>query len=112
MADYPVTKIDKDGSKETWLDPFLESRARDGSVKGRRLASGRRRVFNVSHRFMTDAERDALESHYDAHRTVAFNLLWPADGVTYSVIYGGSELDFAPLKGGQWSTVVKLLQVG
>jgi hypothetical protein len=94
MADYNTLNggaslRQRKNSSELWQDPIRISTPRAGGVKARRLQESKTYVFEVVHENLTDAEKDSLETFYDANRNgPAFDFAWnDAPGVKYSVIF-------------------------
>lgn len=83
---YPAFKwlltsdVDADGG-------VILDRAQDGSVRGRSLYPTTKRKFAGRH-LLTKAECADLLSHYEANKTVSFEITWtgPHPG-TYTVLY-------------------------
>lgn len=109
MADYPTIATDVTGTQESWVDEVLISRARSGSVKARRVASGKKRMWRLAYRFLSSSEKATLESFYDTNRATTFTFTW--NGTPYTVIFGEGPIAFDALKAGLWSASVTLVQV-
>jgi hypothetical protein len=110
MADYPSTLAIDQSTTESWADDRLISRARSGAVKGRLLATVKKRVFKVVHRYLSASQKTSLETFYDTNRALSFN--FTLLGHTYVVIFGDKDgIDFEPQTGGQWNVSLTLLEV-
>lgn len=111
MAAYPSSLPQAASSREEWVDALEVSYSRAGGVKARRLQSAKKRVFNVEHRFLTDAQKGTLEAFYDANRSVSLTFAWnDTPGTTYAVVFA-SELSFSRDAGNYWSVTVKLAEI-
>lgn len=109
MADYPALLIDQSGFKEIWQDEVLLSRSRAGGVRGRLLSTGRKLEWDVPHRFLTAAEKDAFEAFYDANRALVFNFT-PLT-TPYEAKFGDPlGLDWRPEEEDRWSVTVRILE--
>lgn len=92
MANYPSSLRQSNGSREIWYDPIELDDARSGAAKGRRLQSAKKRRFIVRHESLTEAEKQTLETFYDANRATTFLFAWnKAPGTTYTVIFADKE---------------------
>ena len=87
MANYPTLVVSE--LSERAVDDILMSRARSGGPKARRLFTGKKREFKVSHKDLTAAQRTTLESFFDTNRALTFNFTHPSTGVVYVVIFAG-----------------------
>lgn len=110
MANYPTTLPLCEGSTEKWVDPFLLSRARDNSVKGRRTGTAKKKAFQVVHTRISQALKDSFETFYDANRSVTLTFAW-IDGTSHTVIFSDSEIEWVPEKNALWSVKLLLLKV-
>ncbi len=63
---------------------FEPVRATNGTLKIRRNFSTEKITFRLEH-ILTQAQKDTLEAAYLANRTLNCTLVWPVDGVTYTV---------------------------
>lgn len=86
MADYPSVDIEWDSARIPDSGVQLDV-ADDGAVRGRDTYTATLYTINAVHRYVTQAERDSIMSHYASHKTVTFNFLYPVDGATYTVNY-------------------------
>lgn len=74
-------------SRERWLDDRQVRRATNNAARGISRSSAKKKAFELDFELLGDADKAALETHYDAHRTASFDFTW-RDGLTYTVIYG------------------------
>lgn len=86
MANYPtdptIWELD-----ESWYDPTLISVARSGSVKARKLVAAKKRIFKVGHKFITNTQRQTIETFYDANRLLTLTFQHPISLTNYTVIF-------------------------
>jgi hypothetical protein len=92
-------------SREGGLVPV---RATNGVLKVRRLYSAEKMSFNLVH-WLSDAQKATLEAAYVANRTANCTLLWPEDGVTYTVRFASAPLHVR--QPGYWVSTVRLEEV-
>ena len=106
MPDYPVTPTAR---KETTRDPVatrIVERNDGGKPWIRDTGNGTQYYeFHVHHPFISTAQKDAILAHWAANKAVAFNYLYPIDGVTYAVVYGGrpKEQAITPTRWHVWA---------
>lgn len=111
MANYPATIPQHTGSSEEWVDPVIVSYSRAGGAKARRLQAAKTRNFIVEHRRLTLAQKDILETFYNANRSVTLTFAWnDSPAVTYTVIFAEPTLSWQR-EGPYWSTKVRLAEV-
>ena len=96
-------------SRERWLDDREIRRATNGKARGLARWDAKVRAFELDFAVLSDAEKAALEAHYDAHRTLAFDFVW-RDGQTYLVVYGDKETQLGIMKVLSWSGKLTLEQ--
>lgn len=110
MADYPSSIPQHKSSREGWVDPTLEDRARSGSYKGRQLQAAKKKLFTVVHRQLTPTQKDTLETFYDTNRALAVTFAWnDAPGVTYTVRFSGDGFDWER-DGYYWTGIARLAE--
>lgn len=112
MSSYPALIIDQ-SSTWSWADARLISRARSNAPKVRLTGAGKKKVFNVVHKYLSATDLGTLETFYDANRASSgFTFTW-SDGAVYNVIFGDKDsIPFTPVSGGIKNTVkVTLLQI-
>lgn len=95
-------------TSELWRDPMLMSSSRSGTSRGRRLASAKKRVYEVSHLSLTAAERATLEAFYDANRAITFT--FTILGNSYTMIFSG-DLQWEPMTNNLWNVRVPMVEV-
>lgn len=105
---YPL--LPSEGSQEVWNDPILVSIARDGTARGRRLQTGKKRIFKLQHSLITSADKSAFETFYDANRLASFSFTW-SDGNTYTVVFIEGSYSFKPTVNLLWQINVSLQEV-
>lgn len=97
-------------SKEAWLLGRKILRASNGAPRGRSFFTGRKKVFQIAHRGLTNDEKNALGAFYDTNAGLSFFFPFEGDGVTYTVIFGAADIEWLPMEGGRWNCAVEMLQ--
>lgn len=112
MAAYPFPNQVSTNSVEDWIDPVIVSRSMAGDVRGRRLQSGKKRVFTIQHDVMNASDRSTLQTFYDNNRALSFTFVWNGDGQTYTVIFADEKgIQWTALPGNYWKARLTLAQV-
>lgn len=76
IDDYPL--VCQYEPREEWLDNIARERSTAGDLWGRSLWVTKKKALTVSHKGLSLAEKQQLESFYDAHRDKFFNLRFAA----------------------------------
>lgn len=113
MADFPAVIPDYGQSREIWRDPILIDVSKAGTIRARRLQPAKKRTFILGFTNLSFTNRNTLETHYNAHRLVAFNFTWPdGSGGPYSVIYANEgEIDWTKNNYQMWDGTIILAEV-
>ena len=87
---------------------LVQRRASNGALKMQRFFTTEKMEFDLNH-WLTKAEKDQLEAHYQANKDASFDFFWPTDGVTRTCVYTSPPLytDGA----GRFYAAVKLAEV-
>jgi hypothetical protein len=109
MAAYPTLPLGS-GSGEDWLDDLSADRSESGKVKVRAFYPTKKRRFTVRHPGLTLAQRNTLETFYNANRLLTFTFTWAADGLTYTCVFGGPVKFDYPGRGPLGNATVTLLE--
>lgn len=97
MATYPTLNLDGKNSAMTLRDGREVDTTGDGFGRVRKLYDDRA-DFVLKHPQLTAADVATFNAFYAANGGVAFDFLWPLDGITYSVRFG------APAFKKQWAS--------
>lgn len=94
-------------SRERWLDDRSVRRATNGAGRGISRWDGKKKGFELDFKLLEAADKAALETHYDAHRTASFDFVW-RDGQTYVCLYGEQRVDFSTASATRWGGKILL----
>lgn len=93
MATYPVQPALSQplsvNSEEATLDDIQIDRATNGRPKARAMYTAPKKTFTLVHELATAADKSTLDAFYLANRLLAFDMVWPSDGITYSCLFSG-----------------------
>lgn len=107
MAAYPTLPITT-SSQPSRLDGYVAVRATNGALKMRKLISGEKMEWTLSHE-LSATQKTTLEAHFQAEKLNSFAFTWPG-GSTYTVCYLSAPL-FVDQPGGWFTATVKLGEV-
>lgn len=109
MAAYPTLTLLNSSTprRDAGLQP---RRASNGRLRMRRLYTTEKMEFDLTH-WLTSAERDQLEAHYQANKDASFAFTWPTDGVMRTCMYGSAPLVTEGGGATKWLVSVKLMEV-
>lgn len=109
MAAYPTLTLLNSSTprRDAGLQP---RRASNGRLRMRRLYTTEKMEFDLTH-WLTTAERDQLEAHYQANKDGSFAFTWSLDGVTRTCMYGSAPLYTEGPGTFRWLAAVKLMEV-
>lgn len=110
MAAYPLTTV---GRRETQREPVstrLVERNDVGRPWVRDTGAVQYYEFKIHHPFATTAQKDSVINHWAAHKSIAFDYVYPIDGLTYQVIYSARPKEQA-ITPTRWHVWVELLTV-
>lgn len=104
---YPSLPISAESStnRDSGINPV---RATNGALKVRRLFSAEKMTFDIVH-LLTDAQKATLETAYSTFKVSNLTLVWPEDGVSYTVRFATAPLHVK--RGGGWRSTVRVLEV-
>jgi hypothetical protein len=112
MADFPAVPAPAYTSVDAWLDPILKSRSRSGGYKGRRLQTGKKHQITLEFKTLSETERAAIQTHYDANRGLTFNFTWQDTSTTFVVAYGDDgAIPWKKIGPGRYDATIKLEEV-
>lgn len=110
MAAYPTT-IDLAATGVSYQAGRQNDRASNGAVRGRVLFPAAKRIFTIEHRALTLTKLTTFRNFYSANSALTFTLYWPADGVTYTVMFAESEPKETPINGVLTTVELELWEV-
>lgn len=109
MNTYPSI-IQVVGSRPDDDEGTVVELAESGKPRFRTFYSQTRTTFTVQHECYTP-EKDTLSAFYQANKFVAFNFVWPMDGLTYTCRFANAP-KCTPAQGdGYWSITSTLVVV-
>jgi hypothetical protein len=111
MAAYPDTPTSRPESKRTPVSTRIVDRNDVGAPWVRDPGTVQYWEFEAFHPFITEAQKDAVIAHWEAHKTAVFDYLWPLDGNTYQVIYAVGRPEDNPITAMRWHVRTRLLSV-
>lgn len=110
MPTYPTTIPLGNDSQRVPRDGRQESVADNGDTYVRKLYSADKYDFELRHPGLSSSELSTLQAFYDANVTGTFDLVWPADGVTYTGLrFGRGGLRTQYFSPGRMSAFVRLV---
>lgn len=106
---YPVLRTSY-GATRTPTTGRQTERASNGSVRGRVLYTATKSVFKISHDSLKAADYAAFKAFYSANLAASFAYVYPADGLSYTCIFGADPVETAA-EGFSTTVAVELLEV-
>ena len=107
MATYPDYKQGRDSTYEEDSGENFDY-ATDGTPRARSFYADTQYKITLIHPLLTDSEKTALLSFWDANKSIYNTLTNTYDGSQYSVLFAGIP-KLKPLSGGRWKATVTLL---
>lgn len=98
-------------SAETQMQGRQLDRATNGTPRVRSFYPAMKKVFDVKHEYLTGSQKTTLESFFSTNLLNSFTFVWSGDGVTYTVVFGVTDLQWMPLAGSYWNVALQLVQV-
>lgn len=98
------------GSSESQLLGRQVDRATNGAVKARSLYAADKKVFDLKHMSLTDAQKATLTAFYATNALNSFEFVWAGDATSYTVIFGSNDFQFQST-GLYWNISIQLVQV-
>lgn len=107
MATYPSFQ-QIIGSEITFLDGKVVNRSVSGKPRIRSYYSETRRDIRVVHD-LNQSDANTVMTFYDNNRDIVFDVLFQADGVTYTCYFAGVPR-IRPTGGGYFEVIVEMVQ--
>lgn len=109
---YPTLPIDRSESRRIPRDGREEDVIGDGLARVRKTHTTRY-DFEIKHPMLNSTDFSTWQTHYNANENaLAFDLVWPEDGATYSVRYGKNAFRTQFVKPGRRHVWVRLVAAG
>ncbi len=99
MANYPTLPI-MVGSEEEWEDDLEMDIAVNGAAKVRAFYPTKKKRFKVVHHYLTETQKNTLQTFYDANRLLVVQFLW-TDSVSYNCLF--KSVRVSPLEVSYWN---------
>lgn len=109
MAAYPTLMLINSSAARREAG-IVADRASNGRLRARRRYTTEKWEFDLTH-WLTQAEKDLHEAHYQANKTGSFEFTWPDDGITRTCSYVSAPLPTTAQQPGHYVVSVKLMEV-
>ena len=108
---YPTSLPISKESRRVLRDGRTEDITGDGSARVRKLYADKW-DFDIKHPMLTSVEMATLEAFYSTYGTAsAIDLVWPEDGVTYTVRFGRGAIGTSWVSASRRDATVHLVGV-
>ena len=111
MADYPTIQ-NPSGLQQKIIKTKYKGISSSGYMMTRAKATASKKEFLVKYTFLTNTERDTLQTFFDTNQGLGFNWTHPeSGGETYFVVFIEDELEFTLTLPYYWILNFKIREV-